>query len=635
MVSRGVDSRSQEHMGAVSRCALFIFATYSVTLIMQSICRVLLLVWYPNISGEYSIGEWFDVLVHGLSLDASVAGYISLLPTLISIAALWSGLSRRVWRVVLMIYYSIISLVVMMIVATDLELYGAWGFRIDNTIFIYLSDPKGAAASIEIIPLLKQLALIAVGCMAMIFTYSRVLRVLCVSPRMVSERVFSTLTTVLLMGLMVLAIRGGVGVSTANVSKAYFSEHAFLNHAATNPLFSLLYSLGKTDNYADQYPFFEPERLNEELSVIHCDDSAGSADSLLREARPNIVFIILEGFGSTIFEEKVGDEWVMPNLQRYKDEGVYFENMYANSFRTDRGVVALLSGFPAQTNMSIMKLSQKSSALPSIAKSLVREGYKTSYIHGGDLNFTNQRSYLYSTGWQDLVGQADIKSSAAVSKWGYADDVVGELLVEKVEQMSQNKSPFLAAWLTLSSHEPFDVPYDRFESKLLNAMSFTDMVVGDVVEQLRGTKAWEDMLVVLVPDHGFPYPEGLAYNVPLRHKIPMIWLGGAVKQPRRVTQFASQTDIAATLLSQMGVEHDEFVFSKNILSRGACREFGYYTFNDGFGVIDSTGYVVWDNIANMALEGDDQELLDIGRAMLQYTYINIEELGSIKNATNP
>ena len=87
----------------------------------------------------------------------------------------------------------------------------------------------------------------------------------------------------------------------------------------------------------------------------------------------------------------------MPSMQRLKSQGVWFENFFANSFRTDRGEVAILSGFPAQTLASIMKLPAKNRSLPSVARSLAREGYDTRFVYGGDLNFTNQ-SPASSTG---------------------------------------------------------------------------------------------------------------------------------------------------------------------------------------------------------------------------------------------
>ena len=210
------------------------------------------------------------------------------------------------------------------------------------------------------------------------------------------------------------------------------------------------------------------------------------------------------------------------NMQRFKREGVWFENFFANSFRTDRGQVAVLCGFPAQTTMSIMKLPRKSATLPSLARSLGREGYRSVFMYGGDLNFTNQASFMYSTGWEELIWQKDMQLDAPTSKWGYADDVVVDLFGDEVEALGRAEQPFLAGLLTLSSHEPFEVPFAKFDDKLLNAMAFSDAQIGRLIDRLRESPVWDNLLVVLVADHGYPYPYDLAYNAPLRHRIPMI-----------------------------------------------------------------------------------------------------------------
>ena len=128
---------------------------------------------------------------------------------------------------------------------------------------------------------------------------------------------------------------------------------------------------------------------------------------------------------------------------------------------------------------------------------------------------------------------------------------------------------------------------------------------------------------MLVADHGYPYPRTLAYNEPLRHRIPMIWTGGAVARPRVVEDYASQIDIAATLLAQLGVPHDDFDYSKDIFAPTPPRKFAYYAFNDGFGVVDASGEAVWDATGGRAVTETNPELLDVGRTMLQTTYVDI------------
>ena len=602
----------------------FPIAVFAATVVMMAVQKPVFMAYYAVEAAGAGFRGWIDVLWHGLTLDMTVAGYVTALPILVTLLSLWLRLPEKVWRGVLTTWFVLVAVTTAVIFAVDVALYEHWGFRIDSTVLIYLADPEEAMASVDFWLGVRQTLLAAAYAAGMIWVYRRILGVF--DGRTVGWRVASlgSLAVVMLAGFDFLAIRGGTGASVANVSKVYFSPTQFLNHAATNPVFSFLASLGDRVDYADEYPFFDEAVRAAKFDALRGNGpAAGPTEPVLNTARPNVVIVILESFARTVMDAEVGGEPVMPYMQRLKGEGIWFENFFANSFRTDRGEVAILSGFPAQTRMSIMKLPAKSRNLPSIARSLAGEGYATSFAYGGDLNFTNQSSYMYATGWQELIWQKDLRFDAPAADWGYDDALMCDWFADRVIALSDAGKPFLAGLLTLSSHTPFDVPYSKFDDKVLNAMAFSDECVGKMIDRLKASPAWKDLLVVLVADHGYPYPRTLTYNEPLRHRIPMIWTGGAVARPRVVEDYAAQIDIAATLLAQLGVAHDDFDYSKDIFAPTPPRKFAYYTFNDGFGVVDASGEAVWDATAGRAVTATNPELLDVGRSMLQTTYMDI------------
>ena len=602
----------------------FPIAVFAATVVMMAVQKPVFMAYYAVEAAGAGSRGWIDVLWHGLTLDMTVAGYVTALPILVTLLSLWLRLPEKVWRGVLTTWFVLVAVTTAVIFAVDVALYEHWGFRIDSTVLIYLADPEEAMASVDFWLGVRQTLLAAAYVAGMIWVYHRILGVF--DGRTVGWRVASlgSLAVVMLAGFDFLAIRGGTGASVANVSKVYFSPTQFLNHAATNPVFSFLASLGDRVDYADEYPFFDEAVRAAKFDALRGNGpAAGPTEPVLNTARPNVVIVILESFARTVMDTEVSGEPVMPYMQRLKGEGIWFENFFANSFRTDRGEVAILSGFPAQTRMSIMKLPAKSRNLPSIARSLAGEGYATSFAYGGDLNFTNQSSYMYATGWQELIWQKDLRFDAPAADWGYDDALMCDWFADRVIALSDAGKPFLAGLLTLSSHTPFDVPYSKFDDKVLNAMAFSDECVGKMIDRLKASPAWKDLLVVLVADHGYPYPRTLTYNEPLRHRIPMIWTGGAVARPRVVEDYAAQIDIAATLLAQLGVAHDDFDYSKDIFAPTPPRKFAYYTFNDGFGVVDASGEAVWDATAGRAVTATNPELLDVGRTMLQTTYTDI------------
>ena len=603
----------------------FIFAVFFATIFLMALQKPVFLIRYAEMSQQASWVEWLQVVGHGLMHDLTVAGYVTALPVLVILVSLWVRLSERVWTRILKVYFWIVSLFSAMIFAVDLGLYEHWGFRIDSTILIYLVDPKEAMASVDWAMGVTYTLVFILWTALMVWCYNRWVVGWFDGEKLAWRKALLWTPVVILLGGMdFVAVRGGVSASVANISKVYFSSNMFLNHAATNPVFSFLRSLGKTEDFSKEYPFFTDEECAAKFEAIRGNGNEPTAvQQVLKTKRPNVVVVLMESFARTIMDTEETGERVMPHLDRLKEEGIWFENFFANSFRTDRGEVAVLSGFPAQTKVSIMKLPGKSRNLPSLARSLGRMGYSTHFYYGGDLNFTDQSSYMYATGWQKLTWQKDLKFDRAPANWGWDDEVMCDYFADQVIAKSKTGQPFLAGFLTLSSHTPFDVPYAKFEHKMLNAAAFTDECLGRMIDKLKASSAWDNLLIVMVADHGYPYPESLMYNEPLRHRIPMIWTGGAVAEHRVVEDYASQIDICATILGQMDLAHDDFDYSKDIFAEDQSPKFAYYAFDNGFGVVDSEGEVVWDCTSDRLLRGDRDDLLTIGKTMLQTTYRDI------------
>ena len=224
------------------------------------------------------------------------------------------------------------------------------------------------------------------------------------------------------------------------------------------------------------------------------------SDTLLNMDRPNVIMIVLESFSGIITEELGGIEGVAPTINRLYREGIGFTNFYANSFRTDRGLVSILSAYPAQPTTSIMKYPSKTQTLPSISQSLKKEGYDLEFLYGGDADFTNMRSYFIGAGFDKIVADQNFPISDRLSKWGVNDEKTFRYLSEQLK--GEQTQPFMKLFLTLSSHEPFDVPMKRFEDPYLNSVAYTDSCLGVFIDELKASPLWENTLVVLLPEIG-------------------------------------------------------------------------------------------------------------------------------------
>lgn len=596
------------------------FFTVLLIFILQ---KPLFMLYNGSIEKGFGFADYMQVMIHGASLDAATAGYLTAFPFLLVLISIW--FRKFPLKKILYGYYILAAALISIIFVVDMALYTFWGFKLDASVFLYIDSPKEALASVSVgFILLRVLAILL-----LIALNSWVL--LKITPSVLTatrKRIAGTAGMLLLGGVLFIIIRGGVTESTSNIGQVYFSNEPFLNHSAVNPDFSLLSSMGKSQDFASEFNFFDEEKRAALFDGLYPTTDGDSIIQVLNTKRPNILIILMEGFGGAFVEPLGGLPDVTPHFNRLSKEGVFFTNCYANSFRTDRGTVCTFSGYLGLPTASVMKIPAKSRTLPAIAEGLSKVGYKTDFLYGGDINFTNMKSYLLSTGYQRLTANTDFSLAEQTSNaWGVNDDITFEYLYNQLRNRKE-EGPWHTAFLTLSSHEPFEVPYHRLEDKIPNAFAYTDECLGKFVDRLKQTPAWKDLLVICLPDHGFYYPREGSNAMPRFYHIPLLWLGGAVKQPMQVDKIMNQTDLAATLLGQLGLEHTAFTFSRNVLGSDYKYPFAFYSFNNGFSFRDSTGVTVFDNNSGSILFNEpeaDESRLDKGKAILQTVY---DDLGN-------
>ena len=596
------------------------FFTVLLIFILQ---KPLFMLYNGSIEKGFGFADYMQVMIHGASLDAATAGYLTAFPFLLVLISIW--FRKFPLKKILYGYYILAAALISIIFVVDMALYTFWGFKLDASVFLYIDSPKEALASVSVgFILLRVLAILL-----LIALNSWVL--LKITPSVLTatrKRIAGTAGMLLLGGVLFIIIRGGVTESTSNIGQVYFSNEPFLNHSAVNPDFSLLSSMGKSQDFASEFNFFDEEKRAALFDGLYPTTDGDSIIQVLNTKRPNILIILMEGFGGAFVEPLGGLPDVTPHFNRLSKEGVFFTNCYANSFRTDRGTVCTFSGYLGLPTASVMKIPAKSRTLPAIAEGLSKAGYKTDFLYGGDINFTNMKSYLLSTGYQRLTANTDFSLAEQTSNaWGVNDDITFEYLYNQLRNRKE-EGPWHTAFLTLSSHEPFEVPYHRLEDKIPNAFAYTDECLGKFVDRLKQTPAWKDLLVICLPDHGFYYPREGSNAMPRFYHIPLVWLGGAVKQPMQVDKIMNQTDLAATLLGQLGLEHTAFTFSRNVLGSDYKYPFAFYSFNNGFSFRDSTGVTVFDNNSGSILFDEpeaDESRLDKGKAILQTVY---DDLGN-------
>ncbi len=558
------------------------------------VSRVLFLCYHYRLTKSLPFYDWFLIMLHGIKMDLSATGYVLMLPSLLMV---FSAKSFNIFLSNFLKYYTATLLFIFsLLVIADLELYRHWGFRMDDTPLLYLRNPKEVMGSSD--PWMTVLLIIF---WLLFFAGSYWLLIKSVLSRYqvpnqvdIQRSVYFFVLTLIL----IFPIRGSLGRSNMNTGFVYFHDsNVFANHAAVNVVWNFQYYLFKSgrSNYPDN--FFDKPATQKHFVTLYSGRKAGQR--ILTNKRPNIILLALESYTSKIVGVLGGAEGVSPNLDALSKEGVLFTNLYSSGDRTEDGMVSILSGYPAQPRTSIMKYPQKTENLPFISEELKSAGYHTSFIFGYDIDYANFRSYLVNANFDGLQSQADFEIRDRNSKWGVHDHIV---LNRILDHLNGKPSPFFLCSMTLSSHEPFDVPMDPVFSgnetqRFFNSAYYTDKCIGEFIAAAKSQDWWENTLIILVADHGSRLPNKDPAYAKSKYSIPMLWLGGALAvRDTVINTLGSQTDIATTLLNQLDLNSNNFEFSKDLLSK-QTKPFAFYCYTNGFGFVGADYELTYDHDA--------------------------------------
>jgi phosphoglycerol transferase MdoB-like AlkP superfamily enzyme len=288
-----------------------------------------------------------------------------------------------------------------------------------------------------------------------------------------------------------------------------------------------------------------------------------------------------------------------------------FNHIYATSTNAADGLRALLNG----------EVSASQRPSPSLVNTLRNEGYLAAYYSGLDIDGTNLRSQLKTAGFQGFVSQTDFSVADRQNSWGVHDFPVFNALLAELRNEKTQK-PWIRMVQTASAQPPYTVPYHRVKDQLENnAFAYSDACLGHFISELKKLPQWEKTLVVVTSDCVGSYPQQSELSVGRFH-IPMLLLGGALKETGVVDTYGSQADLAATLLAQLGLSHKAFTYSKDLLS-DAAPHFAYFSTPNAYGMLSADNQLVIDQKADKTVvdegkeKGQNEDLLKAFREYLE------------------
>ncbi|RYG18722.1 MAG: LTA synthase family protein, partial [Chitinophagaceae bacterium] len=439
--------------------------------------------------------------------------------------------------------------------------------------------------------------------------------------------------TIVIVGLNFIGIRGGIGVAPNNQSMAYFSKYQLLNHAAVNTEWNFLSSvLASKKTKKNPYQYKEEKTAARDVAYLYQVEKDTTL-KILTTKTPNVVVFILESFTANLTNTLGNEVGITPRFDSLINHGLLFSKMYSTGNRTDKGLIGTLTGFPTLGTGSIVKWPEKMQKIPAISQRFLENKYETSFFYGGESEFDNYKAFILSHGYQKLIDKNSFDKKDMNSKWGAYDDLV---FTKQLETMNATKQPFFSTLLSLTNHEPFEVPtaykfgksnsIDRFKSTAY----YTDSCIGAYLDKAKKQAWYKNTLFIFIADHGHVYPKN-KYDVfmPERYHIPLLFYGDVLKEDykgKKLAKVGSQQDLAATLLAQLDLPIKEFRWSKNLLNP-YTKAFAFFSWDNGLGFMDSNQCVTFDHVGKTILYQTYPEKaaatkrnLSLGKSYLQTAY---------------
>ncbi|MFT4969705.1 MAG: phosphoglycerol transferase MdoB-like AlkP superfamily enzyme [Chitinophagales bacterium] len=516
---------------------------------------------------EETSSEILTCFPNSFSLDLASLSYLLFIPLLaILIQVIWKR--TRFILPFLRFYYALMVVFVLAINWIDMNMFVHWKAKLSAKALSYLNTPDMVIATAGKELALVFFILVITGFLIFFYFFKFFIDKVDLSQKR------SWLTPIyffVVLGLLILGLRGGLREIPINQSDAYYSNNHVLNVAGVNSIWNIGNVLFQNQNTLKNNPY----RLLEDQKAQEIFESITSIPKdttiqLLNTQTPNIIYIALEGVNANCINEYNSGNNFMPEVSKIIEEGYMFKRMYASGMRTDQGLVAVLSGFPALPLHTIGAQPEKFQHLPSLPLALKEKSYTNKFFFAGEPEFGSFKAYLVHNGFEKVYSLDDFPKEQQTQDLGAPD----EFLFDKfLEDMENPQEPFFSLMLTQTTHEPFDMPFNEDEEddarKYINTVKYVDGLIGEWYEACKDMPWFENTLFIISSDHSHTFPARYWYTDRNRYQIPFIMFGPALKDEFKGEvnmRLMNQTDIPYSLAKQLDLPSEDYQFSKDMMN---------------------------------------------------------------------
>ncbi|MDF1544159.1 MAG: sulfatase-like hydrolase/transferase [bacterium] len=564
----------------------FLVASYLYGLLLFAFLRLIFLIQLKDFSADLSVSLVLNSFLIGIRFDTVIL-LLALTPIILILPLV--RMNQKGVRVGMVSYLTTAYVVLIILSLIDMRFFTYFESRLNYLAYEHLGEGN----------LVWDLALVDAGAfwslvgwfllsLLSFFVFRFFYQAFQTKPAGTwTRRLVLYLLLILVAGI---GIRGRIDLAPLSWSAAYFSTNDFANQMALNPTYTLGKSYFESNHdprlvylsESDRFPFvpFDSALSKTRATLYQTGDIWLQPDSSLlrltvqpqvpRDRQPNVVIFLMESWAGR-YTGALGDRrHLTPHFDSLAAHGLLFHNCYANGMRTNYGIAATLCSFPALPGRSIMKRYKANQPFVSLPRILSERGYQNCFMYGGDLQFDNMEGFLRVQGYSRFRGQDNFPFAERFSKWGIPDHRLFDLALEQIDSLDQ---PFNLTLMTLSNHEPFELPdssLERYDCQTdscreLNSQIYADYAIGRFMEDAREMEFFDNTIFLFISDHT-RLRTGNYYIDPPLHRIPWLIYAPALigDSAQTIDKYCGQVDFLPTLMHLLGGDYQQASWGRNL-----------------------------------------------------------------------
>ncbi len=550
-------------------------------LISAALFRAGLLLAYPGDFQALTAAQTRESFLVGARFDLSMALTLAGLPLLLlQLPFRWSR--HRAWQALWhgFIYLGLLAFVFMM--AVDLIYFGNVHRHVGSEINTLAQD-MGSMVGMALRQYAGVLLAFGLGAVCLGWAWWRWLVVPALAP---VQSLWPTLLALpLVLLVMVVVARGGIGGKPISVGEAFFSNVPAQGYLALNGAFAM--SRAFLESPPPLKTFMpEPDAVALVQQFLAGDDKVFAEPryplhQVMRpqpkSVKPNVVVLMLESWGAQHIDalrQLSGQPplGVTPNFDALARQGRLYSRFYANGQRSILGAESILASQPTFAGMPFLGEGieqNRQSFLGELARS---QGYDTIFLQSSERGSLRFDAIAARTGFGTYRGAEDIpnlyEQPKPAATWGTWDH---NTLQAAHQLFAAARKPFLGFVFTSTTHTPWLIPDAKFKrftggsdrEAFRNTLAYADWALGELMVAAKKAGYFDDTIFVVTADHADEFVEQMEV-VPNLYHIPLLVVGPGV-QAGVDDRVGSQFDILPTLIALGGWQVDYAGFGRSLL----------------------------------------------------------------------